>query len=190
MAGGVRKQGADDGSGISVPPGHNSPVQDHQMNSSSIRSPKPRRAKWLIALTATAVLGGAAYVVMGIRHALDEGPQERTMACSKAMSEIGWKLPENASDQECTSLTDLAARTLSGTFRMPRAAARPWLAALPGDRGNPTNGAGSDGVAESKDGLTFMVRNPPGKQQPDAVQVEVRWEGQETAAVTFQTFDY
>ncbi|MEU2872759.1 hypothetical protein ABZ769_26670 [Streptomyces olivoreticuli] len=146
---------------------------------------KRRRVKWLIALAATAALGGLVYVIAGVKGALDEGPQKRAVTCSKAMSALGWKLPENARDQQCTKLTSLMGSTQSGTFRMPHAEARPWLASLPGDRSRPAGGAGPDGVAEREEGLTLSIH-----AQGDPVRVNVRWEGQDTAVVTFETFDY
>lgn len=130
------------------------------------------------------------YFIAGVKAALDEGPQERAVTCSKAMSALGWKLPENARDQQCTKLTSLIGSTQSGTFRMPRADARPWLASLSGDRSRPVGGAGRDGVAEREGGLALSIGEPPGSLHADVVNVYVSWEGQDTAVVTFKTFDY
>ncbi|CAM5407101.1 hypothetical protein [Streptomyces abikoensis] len=111
------------------------------------------------------------------------------MACSEAMYAIGWALPDHASDQQCTELSGLAGHTQSGTFRMPRAGARPWLASLSGERNKP-GGAGSDSVVEQKDGLVLGIFRPPGSLQADEVRVHVRWDGDDTAVVSFETFDY
>ncbi|MFC4514075.1 hypothetical protein [Streptomyces ehimensis] len=146
--------------------------------------------KWLIALTVIAVLGGMAYVIAGFKQALDETGKERPVACSKAMAGIGWELPGNASDQRCTEVGGLFPPTWSGSFRIPRADARSWLASLPGDRSRPVNGAGPDGIAEREKGLNLSIDHPPGRPQVDVVSVEVRWEGKDSAVVTFETFDY
>ncbi|MFE5873109.1 hypothetical protein ACFQ6V_31265 [Streptomyces roseifaciens] len=155
-------------------------------------APRPKRRKvlWLVALAATAALGGLAYVVTGGEDAVDEGFQEHPVACSEAMYAMGWVLPDHTSDQRCTELSGgLAGHTQSGTFRMPRADARPWLASLSGERNQP-DGAGSDSVVERKEGLVLGVLRPPGSLQADKVKVDVRWESGETAVVTFETFDY
>lgn len=102
---------------------------------------------------------------------------------------MGWVLPDHASDQRCTELSGLAGHTQSGIFRMPRADARSWLASLPGERNRP-GGVGSDSVVERKEGLALGILRPPGSLQADEVRVDVRWEGDDTAAVTFETFDY
>ncbi|MFI1969180.1 hypothetical protein [Streptomyces cinnamoneus] len=150
---------------------------------------RSRARKWLVALVVTVVLGGLAYWVAGVRRALDEGPQRRAVACSKAMSTIGWELPESASDQACTSLTGLRGGTWSGTFRMARADVRPWLASLPGKHGA-VDGAAPDGVVEREDGLTLRVEEPPGTPQADEVRVRVHGEGRDGAVVSFETFDF
>ncbi|PAU46245.1 hypothetical protein CK936_25030 [Streptomyces albireticuli] len=113
------------------------------------------------------------------------------MACSESMYAMGWVLPDHASDQRCTDLSGgLAGHTRSGTFRMPRADARPWLASLPGERSKP-DGAGSESsVVERKEGLALDVLRPPGSLQADEVKVDVRWENEDTAVVTFETSDY
>ncbi|GAA0344756.1 hypothetical protein GCM10010319_21180 [Streptomyces blastmyceticus] len=80
--------------------------------------------------------------------------------------------------------------TESGTFRMPRADARPWLASLSGDRSRPVGGAGPDGVAEREEGLALGIDKPPGSLHADVVNVDIRWEGQDTAVVTFKTLDF
>ncbi|MCQ8774575.1 hypothetical protein [Streptomyces telluris] len=158
----------------------------------SAPAPRPKRRKvlWLAALAATAALGGLAYVVTGGQNTVDEGLQERQMACSEAMYAMGWVLPDHTTDQRCTELSGgLAGHTQSGTFRMPRAEARPWLASLSGERVQP-DGVGSDSVVERKEGLALGVLRPPGSLQADEVRVDLRWEGEETAVVTFETFDY
>ncbi|MGK5730011.1 hypothetical protein [Streptomyces sp. URMC 124] len=157
-----------------------------------VPAPRPKRRKvvWLVALAATAAIGGLAYVVTGGEDTVDEGFHERSIACSEAMYAMGWVLPDHASDQRCTELSGgLAGHTQSGTFRMPRADARPWLAELPGERNKP-GGVDSDSVVERKEGLALGVLRPPGRLQADEVRVDVRWENEETAVVTFETFDY
>ncbi|AZQ75077.1 hypothetical protein EKH77_31490 [Streptomyces luteoverticillatus] len=152
--------------------------------------PKRRKALWLIALAAAAALGGLTYAITGVEDTVDEGLQERPMACSEAMYAMGWVLPDHASDQRCTELSGgLAGHTQSGTFRIARADARPWLASLSGERNRP-GGAGSDSAVERKEGLALGVLRPPGSLQADEVRVDVRWESEDTAVVTFETFDY
>ncbi|MFD8996429.1 hypothetical protein [Streptomyces abikoensis] len=151
--------------------------------------PKRRKAPWLIVLAAAAALGGLTYALAGVEDTVDEGFQERPMACSEAMYAMGWVLPDHASGQRCTELSGLAGHTQSGTFRMARADARPWLASLPGERNRP-GGVGSDSVVERKEGLALGILRPPGSLQADEVRVDVRWESQDTAVVTFETFDY
>ncbi|MFI0913893.1 MULTISPECIES: hypothetical protein [Streptomyces] len=152
--------------------------------------PKRRKALWLIALAAAAALGGLTYAITGVEDTVDEGLQERPMACSEAMYAMGWVLPDHASDQRCTELSGgLAGHTQSGTFRIARADARPWLASLSGERNRP-GGAGSDSVVERKEGLALGILRPPGSLQADEVRVDVRWESEDTAVVTFETFDY
>ncbi|MFI9235497.1 hypothetical protein [Streptomyces sp. NPDC053079] len=152
--------------------------------------PKRRKALWLAALAATAALGGLTYAFTGVEDTVDEGLQERPMACSEAMYAMGWVLPDHASDQRCAELSGgLAGHTQSGTFRMPRADARPWLASLSGERNRP-DGAGSDSVVERKEGLALGILRPPGSLQADEVKVDVRWESEDTAVVTFETFDH
>ncbi|MCC3779631.1 hypothetical protein [Streptomyces sp. UNOB3_S3] len=146
--------------------------------------------KWFIALTVIAVLGGMTYVVAGVQQAIDDTGKEHSVACSKAMAGIGWKLPGNASDQRCTEVGGIFGATWSGSFRIPRADARPWLASLPGDRSRPVNKAGPDGIAEWEDGLYLSIDSPPGHPQVDVVSVHARWEGKDSAVVTFETFDY
>ncbi|WP_146166922.1 hypothetical protein [Streptosporangium nondiastaticum] len=147
--------------------------------------PKRRKAKWLVVPAAVALT----CLACSGKGILDEGIQEKTTACPKAMSTIGWKLPEGASDQHCEKLDTLAGSTVSGTFRIPRAHARPWLAALPGERNRPVEGAGTDGVVERREGLSLTVLKPP-KGPADEVRITALWEGNDTAVVTFQTFDY
>lgn len=150
--------------------------------------PKRRKAPWLIALAAAAALGGLTYAFTGGEDTV-EGFQERPMACSEAMYAMGWVLPDPASDQRCTELSGgLAGHTQSGTFRMARADARPWLASLDGERYQP-DGAGSDSVVERKEGLALEILRPTGSLQASRVKVDVRWEGEDTAVVTFETFD-
>ncbi|MEX2985673.1 hypothetical protein [Streptomyces sp. C36] len=152
--------------------------------------PKRRKALWLIALAATAALGGLTYAFTGVKDTVDEGFQERSMACSEAMYAMGWALPDHASDQRCTELSGgLAGHTQSGTFRIPRADARPWLDSLSGERNQP-GGVGSDSVVERKEGLALSILRPPGSLQADEVRVDVRWESRDTAVVTFETFDH
>ncbi|MCC3773730.1 hypothetical protein [Streptomyces sp. UNOB3_S3] len=141
-------------------------------------------------MAATAALGGLAYAFTGAGDAVGKGFQERPIACSEAMYAMGWVLPDHASDQRCTEFVGgLAGHTQSGTFRMRRADAHPWLASLPGERNRP-DGVGSDSVAERKEGLALGILRPPGGLEADEVRVDVRWEGEDTAVVTFETFDY
>ncbi|MGW2601500.1 hypothetical protein [Streptomyces klenkii] len=152
--------------------------------------PKRRKALWLVALAATAALGGLTYAFTGGEDTVDKGFQERPMACSQAMYAMGWVLPDHASDQRCTELSGgLAGHTQSGTFRMSRADVRPWLASLSGERNQP-DGVGSDSVVERKEGLALSVQRPPGSLQADEVRVNARWDSEDTAVVTFETFDY
>ncbi|WP_370417834.1 hypothetical protein AB8O64_03710 [Streptomyces sp. QH1-20] len=152
--------------------------------------PKRRKALWLVALAATAAVGGLTYAFTGGEDTVHEGFQERPMACTEAMYAMGWVLPDHAGDQRCTELSGgLAGHTQSGTFRMPRADARPWLASLSGERDQP-GGVESDSVVERKEGLTLDILRPPGSLQADKVKVDVRWEGEDTAVVTFETFNH
>lgn len=151
--------------------------------------PKRRKALWIVALVATVALGGMTYAFTGTEDTVDEGFRERPLACSEAMYAMGWVLPDHASDQRCTELSGgLAGHTESGTFRMPHADARPWLASLSGER-MPQDGAGSDSVVERKEGLALGVLRPPGSLEADRVKVDIRWESADTAVVTFETFD-
>ncbi|GHF38243.1 hypothetical protein GCM10010218_19220 [Streptomyces mashuensis] len=103
------------------------------------------------------------------------------------MYALGWVLPEHASDPRCTELSGgLAGHTESGTFRMPRAEVRPWLASLSGERNKP-GGLDTDGVVERKEGLSLSVLRPPGSLEAGEVRVDVRWEGEDTAVVTCET---
>ncbi|MEU1377753.1 hypothetical protein ABZ442_29485 [Streptomyces triculaminicus] len=152
--------------------------------------PKRRKALWLIVLATTAALGSLTYAFTGGKDTVDEGLQERPMACSEAMYAMGWVLPDHASDQRCIELNrGPAGHTQSGTFRMLRADARPWLASLDGERILP-GGVGSDSVVERKEGLALDILRPPGSLQADKVKVDVRWESEDTAIVTFETFDH
>ncbi|WP_159395450.1 hypothetical protein [Streptomyces albireticuli] len=152
--------------------------------------PKRRKALWLVALAAAAALGGLTYAFTGSEDTVDEGFQERPLACSEAMYAMGWVLPDHASDQRCTELSGgLAGHTESGTFRMSRADARPWLASLSGERIQP-DGAETDSVVERKEGLALGILRPPGRLQADEVRVKVRWESEDSAVVTFETFDH
>ncbi|MFD0382870.1 hypothetical protein ACFQ2B_12250 [Streptomyces stramineus] len=45
-------------------------------------------------------------------------------------------------------------------------------------------------MVERKEGLALDILRPPGRLHADEVRVDVRWEGGDTAAVTFETFDY
>ncbi|MEU5189726.1 hypothetical protein AB0G83_21660 [Streptomyces klenkii] len=99
-------------------------------------------------------------------------------------------LPDHASDQQCPELSGgLAGHTQSGTFRMSRADVRPWLASLSRERNQP-DGVGSDSVVERKEGLALGILRPSGSLQADEVRVNVRWDSEDTAVVTFETFDY
>ncbi|MCT9094354.1 hypothetical protein N4G70_36810 [Streptomyces sp. ASQP_92] len=110
-------------------------------------------------------------------------------SCTKAMTSIGWKLPRQADRQQCTEISDpFFASAWAGTFHMPRAEARTWLLSLPGDRSHRVAGAGPDGVAERKEGLHLNIV-PPVYGQVDEVNVEVQWESQEDAVVTFETYN-
>ncbi|MGA5133578.1 hypothetical protein [Streptomyces blastmyceticus] len=51
-------------------------------------------------------------------------------------------------------------------------------------------GAGPDGVAEREEGLALGIDKPPGSLHADVVNVDIRWEGQDTAVVTFKTLDF
>ncbi|MGK5546747.1 hypothetical protein ACSNOH_18750 [Streptomyces sp. URMC 127] len=45
-------------------------------------------------------------------------------------------------------------------------------------------------MVERKEGLGLGILRPPGSLQADEARVDVRWEGDGTAVVTFETFDY
>ncbi|MFF4425194.1 hypothetical protein ACFY04_31215 [Streptomyces sp. NPDC001549] len=167
----------------------------------------PRKTQWMIAL---AVLFAAVVEVpalvwfCGLLYALDHAGETETRAtgCGKAMTAIGWKLPPGAERQECSEIDDPAwPSQWSGTFRMPRSEVPAWIESRPAARyGNrPADGAGNGGngggggATGGTDGLHLALGYPRspnfGNGGIDKVTVEVVWEGQDSAAVTFKTFD-
>ncbi|MFG2622962.1 hypothetical protein ACGFXC_35655 [Streptomyces sp. NPDC048507] len=106
------------------------------------------------------------------------------------MAAIGWKLPPHVAGEDCTETDDpLFESTWKGSFRVPRAEARPWLRTLHGDRRRQVYGPGSgaDGVYESPEGLTLAIV-PPTLGRIDDARLTVRWEGRDGAVVTFETY--
>lgn len=142
--------------------------------------------KCLIAMTITAVVGTPLALVGWNIYQLSRPPH--AVSCAKALAYIGWELPEHTRDHQCAESVDVFSSHMSGTFRMPRTEARPWLASLPGDRFG-TAGTGVDGVLVTEDGLHLSV-DKPRYPKVDEARVTVRFEGEDTALVTFETFDY
>ncbi|MBP2400708.1 hypothetical protein [Streptomyces syringium] len=142
--------------------------------------------KCLVAVTITAVVGIPLALVGWNMYQASRPPH--AVSCAKALAYIGWKLPEHTRDHQCVESVDAFSSNMSGTFRMPRTDARPWLASLPGNRFR-TAGAEADGVLVTEDGLHLGVVKPR-HPKVDEARVTVRFEGKDTALVSFETFDY
>lgn len=147
-----------------------------------------RWKKWLIAAGVLVVVGPPLVWIGTFIYASRPGAvQTHPASCAKAMADIGWKLPPRADGQECAETSGgVFASAWSGTFRVPRADARTWLLALPDNHDDPVSAAGPDAVREMPDGLVANIV-PPADGRIDVVDVEVRWEGQDDAVVTFET---
>ncbi|MCX4959717.1 hypothetical protein [Streptomyces virginiae] len=132
----------------------------------------------------------------GLLYALDHAGQTETRAtgCGKAMTAIGWKLPPRADREDCYELDDPAfASEWSGTFRMPRSEVPAWIASRPAPR-HPKDRTDDYGTAtEDAAGLHLNLDYPRspnfGNGGIDKVTVGVAWEGEDSAVVTFKTYD-
>ncbi|MFD7910560.1 hypothetical protein ACFV30_07490 [Streptomyces sp. NPDC059752] len=159
----------------------------------------PRKTKWMIALAVlfVAVVEVPALVwFCGLLYAIDHAGEAETRAteCGKAMTAVGWKLPPRAERQECLEIDDPAwPSQWSGTFRMPRSDVPAWIDSHPAPRYQTTPTDGYGRATEDAYGLRLGLDYPRspnfGNGGIDKVTVEVLWEGADSAAVTFKTFD-
>ncbi|MFJ6478586.1 hypothetical protein ACIQK6_00365 [Streptomyces sp. NPDC091682] len=116
--------------------------------------------------------------------------EERATECGKAMTAMGWELPPGAERQQCLEIDDpIFPSQWSGTFRMPRAEVRGWLDTHPKDSPSQPD---PRGVFEYNGGLHLNISYPKapnfGNGDIDKIVVEVAWEGEDSAAVTFKTY--
>lgn len=143
--------------------------------------PWPRWVKFLITLIVIAAVAlplSVAYVL-----GQPEKIETRPAACAKAMKSIGWKLPARLDEEACTEIDSSIYETAwTGTFRMPRADVRDWLASLPFRRGGPPV------LSEETDSHTFSFV-PPSAGRIDSVEVSVKWQGEADAVITFKTYN-
>ncbi|MEU9164833.1 hypothetical protein AB0D29_31735 [Streptomyces sp. NPDC048424] len=156
----------------------------------------PRRTKWMIAGAVLFVVAVELPVLVwfcGLLYALKHAgeTEEVPAGCGKAMTAIGWKLPPHADREDCFELDDPAfGSQWTGTFRMPRSEVRGWLDSHPEER-SPTSRA-SRGAVEGQSGYHLNLHYPKapnfGDGGIDFVEVDVAWEGEEAAVVTFRTY--
>ncbi|MER6255022.1 hypothetical protein ABT224_27100 [Streptomyces sp. NPDC001584] len=156
----------------------------------------PRKTKWMIALAVlfVAVVEVPALVwFCGLLYAIDHAGQTETRAtgCGRAMTAMGWKLPPGAERQQCLELDDPAwPSQWSGTFRMPRAEVRGWLDSHPKE--HLPSQRDPRGVFEFHGELHLHINYPKapnfGNGDIDKIEVQVAWEGEDSAVVTFKTY--
>ncbi|MFD7341474.1 hypothetical protein ACFV98_36700 [Streptomyces violascens] len=95
------------------------------------------------------------------------------------MKSIGWHLPSRADGQDCQ---EIASNTFesgwAGEFQMPQREARDWLTALRGTHAD----------LREDDRLHLSIV-PPSYGRIDSVDVDIRWEGEVRAVVTFKTYN-
>ncbi|KUJ65720.1 hypothetical protein ACZ90_44350 [Streptomyces albus subsp. albus] len=100
--------------------------------------------------------------------------------CAEAMEFAGGTLPKSATDGSCRRAEALDI-SVDGTFRMPRAQVRPWLAGLlPGQLDHSGGSCGAD----------LCARYAPGPHQGHAtyVDIAVHYQGEDTALVRLHAY--
>ncbi|MFG2992799.1 hypothetical protein ACGFZK_26480 [Streptomyces sp. NPDC048257] len=157
----------------------------------------PRRTKWMISLAVlfvAAVELPALVWFCGLLYALEHAGETETRAtdCGKAMTAIGWKLPPRTDRQQCSEIHDpLFPSRWEGTFRAPRSEVAGWIETRPAPR-YPQQQAG-DGPVADPNGLHLNLSYPRspnfGNGGIDQVTVKAVWEGEDSAVITFETFD-
>ncbi len=149
------------------------------------QQPPPQRpmSRWTKGLIVLVLLLGAGMLVRGalfvyaVTRPLTS--EARPAACAAAMKSIGWELPSGADEGDCTEIVSSAFESgWSGEFRMPRREVRDWLVSL----------RGTDVRARGGDRLRWSIV-PPSAWRIDSVDIEVRWEDEERALVTFATYN-
>ncbi|MER6315194.1 hypothetical protein ABT237_15655 [Streptomyces sp. NPDC001581] len=148
--------------------------------------------KWLIALGGLTVVLPMVALAGYVLHVLDGAgkTEAKPAACAKAMKAMGWTLPAGADGQACVEKSDIVFESQwSGTFRMPRSEVRGWLDSHPEER-FPSQ-RDPRGVFEVRNGLHLNLGYPKapnfGNGGIDAVEVDVTWDGEAAAVVTFET---
>jgi len=136
---------------------------------------------WLCLAFAAGCVAWVGWGVISFMTSDDPFNTVNEAGCAEAMAFVGAPMPENTSDEHCTSYSWLD-QEYRGSFRMPRGAAKDWLAeSFPEAESSPC----------AQDLCAMVQKHPHDAETTGAyeVSVSVRYEGGSTGHTALVTFD-